>query len=142
MNLSPVIARLKVQLTGLRAVGGSADMALALRGTVVAPAAFVMPLVEQGIELPSTGPTRQRLSSLFGVVLVVENMRDATGAAALIDLETVRLQLKRALVGWVPDDSTHEPVTFLRGQLVQCEGDGRLWWSDEFLLTSYYVQNF
>ncbi|MBB1601579.1 hypothetical protein [Variovorax sp. UMC13] len=138
MDLSPVIARLRTKLIGLRAIGGSADLDAAMRGVVVAPSAYVMPLVEQGREIPTTGPTRQRLTSLFGVILVIENVRDNTGAASLVDLNGLRTQLFDALVGWVPDDQVGEPVIFTSGELVQAEGDGKLWWSDEFQLISFY----
>lgn len=138
MDLDLVILRLKAQLTGLRSIGGSADLDAAMRGTVVAPCAFVVPLAEKGQELESTGPTQQKLFSLFGVIQVVENRRDNTGAAALLDLKALRKQVFAALVGWVPDAGAGEPVIFVSGELVQAEGDGRLWWSDEFQLSSFY----
>ncbi|MEO8120461.1 MAG: hypothetical protein ABI606_14235, partial [Rhodoferax sp.] len=64
-----------------------------------------------------------------------------TGAPGVLDLAALRRQVKSALIGWVPDTETGEPVLFLGGQLVQFEGDGRLWWSDEFHLKSYYRSN-
>lgn len=139
MDLDLVIARLKARLVALRGgVGGSADLDAALRGTFVAPAAYVVPLAERGTEVPTNGPTRQRITSLFGVIQVVENLRDTTGAAALVDLKSLRAQVRDALVGWVPDTETGEPVIFVSGELVQAEGDGRIWWSDEFQLISFY----
>lgn len=138
MDLKPVINRLRERLTGVRSVGGAADLEAALRGVVVAPAVFVVPLARRGREMPRTGPTRQHISSLFGVLQVVESFRDNVGEAALVDLDALGKQIFDALVGWVQDEMTGEPVVFVQGELIQAEGDGRVWWSDEFQLTSYY----
>lgn len=54
------------------------------------------------------------------------------------DLVGLRLALRAALVGWVPDASNGEAVTFTAGRLLRLDGDGRLWWIDEFQLTTYY----
>lgn len=138
MDLKPVINRLRARLTGVRSIGGAADLDSALRGVVVAPAVFVVPLARRGREIPRTGPTRQHISSLFGVIQVVESFRDNVGEAALMDLDGLGKQIFDALVGWVLDEATGEPVVFVQGELLQAEGDGRVWWSDEFQLTSYY----
>ena len=75
------------------------------------------------------------------MLIVLDTARTAQGLDVLIELEAKRRQVRQALVGWVPDEDTGEPVTFAGGELVQFQGDGRLWWSDEFLLTTYYRSN-
>lgn len=138
MDLSLIVARLKAELTALRSVGASADLDAAIDGVLAMPAAFVLPLSELGQDIPMTGSTSERTTLAFGVLHVIKNARDAQGGAALDDLAAHRQALRQALVGWVPNDATGEPVTFTSGRLLRLDGDGRLWWIDEFQLTTYY----
>lgn len=138
MDLSLIVARLKAQLTALRSVGASADLDAAIEGPSAMPAAFVLPLAESAQDMEMTGATGQRITQAFGVLHVLSNKRDAQGGAALDDLKTHRLSLRAALVGWVLDETTGEPVTFTGGRLLRLDGDGRLWWIDEFALKTYY----
>lgn len=133
MDLSLIVARLKTELTALRSVGASADLDAAIEGAVAMPAAFVLPLAESSRDIGMTGATGQRIAQAFGVLHVLSNRRDAQGGAALDDLKVHRLALRQALVGWVPDEATGEPVTYTAGRLLRLDGDGRLWWIDEFV---------
>ena len=141
MWLQDVLTRLKAQVTGMREIDGASSLDAAMRGAVSCPSAYAIPLTETGRELAHTGPVDQLITVLFGVLIVLDTARTAQGLDVLIELEAKRRQVRQALVGWVPDDETGEPVTFAGGELAQFEGDGRLWWSDEFLLTTYYRSN-
>ncbi|MDP3652421.1 MAG: hypothetical protein Q8R67_12135 [Rhodoferax sp.] len=138
MDLDLVIARLKATLTGLKSIGTSVDLDAAIDGVVAVPAAFVLPLADSATPIDMAGSTDERETGAFGVVHVVSNRRDAQGAAALNDLKTLRLNLRAALVGWVPDAATGEPVHRTTGRLLRMDGNGRLWWIDEFQLITYY----
>lgn len=138
MDLSLIVARMKTQLTALRSVGASADLDAAIEGSVAMPAAFVLPLADRAADMEMTGSTGQRIVQAFGVLHVLSNKRDSQGAAALDELKTHRLALREALVGWVPVEADGEAVTFTGGRLLRLDGDGRLWWIDEFQLTTYY----
>lgn len=138
MNLSLILARLKSQLTGLKAVGQSADFAAAKAGMLALPGMFVVPLREAGTVDEMTSATSQQVAQTFGVVIGLRNQRDALGGAALDDLHPHRLALRAALVGWVPDADTGEPVHFTSGRLLEIDAEQRLWWMDEFQLTTYY----
>lgn len=138
MDLSSILARLKTQLTELKSVGVSADLDAAIEGVVAMPAAFVLPLADSGTDMGMLSSTDEKVAQAFGVVHCLSNRRDAQGAAALDDLKVHRLNLRTALVGWVPDDATGEPVHFTAGRLLRLDGDGRLWWIDEFQLITYY----
>jgi hypothetical protein len=70
------------------------------------------------------------------VLYVVSNLRDVPGQAALDDLEPLRRAVKRALTGWTPS-RRYEEVRFFLGELAQMEGDGKLWWGDEFTVNHY-----
>lgn len=138
MDLSLIVARLKTELSALRSVGASADLDAAIEGAVAMPAAFVLPLAESAQDMAMTGQTGARIRQAFGVLHVVSNRRDAQGGQALDDLKAHRLALRAALVGWVPVEADGEPVRFTAGRLLRLDGDGRLWWMDEFELTTYY----
>lgn len=137
MDLTLVVTRLKAELTGLKSVGASADLDSAIVGVVAVPAAFVLPLADGVQPIDMTGRTGGLVTNAFGVVHVVSNRRDAQGAAAMADLVVLRNNLKSALLGWVPDPDTGEPVHRTGGRLLRLDGDGRLWWIDEFQLNTY-----
>lgn len=137
MDLSPIVARIKAQCPALRTVGVSADMQAAIDGVVATPAAFVLPLREQGQNLGMTSSTGLRLTQHFGVLLVLANKRDAAGAAALDALHAQRVALRTALLGWVVDAASGQPVGYSSGSLVNLDSEGRLWWMDEFSVVSY-----
>lgn len=139
MDLTPVIARLRTTLTGIKSIGGAAELEAAAAIAPAPPAAFVLPLAERASESGLTGTHWQEITQTFGVVLVVANRRDATGAASLTDLAGLRLQLRSALMGWVPAPAEGRPVCYLGGRLLRWD-DGRLWWTDEWsVVTSYYA---
>lgn len=138
MDLSLILARLKTELTGLRSIGVAADMDSAERGLVSTPCAFVLPLADAVTDMGLVGATGERTQEAFGVVHVMNNRRDAQGGAAIDDLHTLRTNLRNALVGWVPDMATGEAVGRAGGRLLNLDGNGRLWWIDEFQLTTYY----
>lgn len=138
MDLTPVIAQVRLSVPTFKTVGASADLDAAIEGVVALPAAFLLPLAERAVATDFTSCTAQRITQAFGVLLVVSNRRDAQGAAALADLAVLRLRLRTALVGFVPDAATGEPVIYTAGRLMRLDGDGRLWWMDEFELTTFY----
>lgn len=138
MDLSLITTHLRAQLTGLRSVGSAADMEAAMNGVAALPAAFVLPLAESGADIDVLSSTYQRVLQTFGVVHGTSNRRDAAGGAALDDLHALRLALRTALVGWVPDAANGEAVSFTGGRLLRLDGDARLWWMDEFELITYY----
>ncbi len=137
MDLDLIIARLKAQLAGFKSVGGAADLAAAMAGAVVAPSAFVVPLADSAQPNRALGYHEQLVTLAFGVILVVANRRDALGAAALTELKPLRDQVRAALAGWAPT-SEGLPVEITGGRLLNIDPDGRLWWSDEFTLQTYY----
>ena len=137
MDVTPVIDRMRAQLAGFVTIAGSADVDQAVDGAPATPAAYVVALAETAEPSDLIGVLAQRLTQEFAVVLVVANLRDATGAAAAAELATKRLALRAALLGWVPDAQTGEPVQFVGGDLMLFR-DQRLWWRDVFRVITYY----
>lgn len=138
MELSQVIARLKAQRQVLKTVGGAADFDAALAGTIVLPSAFVIPLGDRSDWARHTGAHDEDDEIDFGVILAVSNARDSRGEAAQDSLVPVRAEVRQALSGWVPDESTGEPVHKTTGRLLRLDGDGRLWWIDNYRLRVFY----
>lgn len=137
MDVEPVITRLQEQLTTVRQVGGAADFDVAIQGAVAMPAVFVIPLGELAAPNALVGGLSQRVQLEVGVLLAVTNRRDAAGKAALVDLNSLRLLVRAALLGWVPDATTGERFVYRSGRLMRMDGDGRLWWIDQFAVNSY-----
>lgn len=131
LDLQLLVDRLKASMPELRQVGVLADLEGALQGAFTPPAAFVMPVSERADSPARTSVLRQRVSLRTGVLLSVQNRRDAKGAAALDTLRPLRSALRIALVGWVPDAETGEPMVHATGRIWRMEG-GRIWWLDEF----------
>lgn len=141
MQLDFVIERLRAQVPCLKAVGGAADLDAALAGAVAVPAAFVVPVSDEAGPHALVGRYAETTQQVFGVMLAVANLRDARGAAALASLAPMRDAVRCALAGWVPDEATGEPVSKGRGQLLRFDGDGRLWWMDQFHWKSYFYRS-
>lgn len=133
-----LVTRLKAQLPGVKSIGASAELDAAIAGTPVTPSLFVIPLAESVTgELDTTGGVDQEVLQVFGVAFVVSNQRDVRGAAALNDLAPLRQATQAALLGWVPDAATGEPLLFRGGRLLRLDGNGRIWWIDEFQVTHW-----
>ena len=138
MDIDRIVTRLKERLTGLKSIGASADLEATVDGVVALPAAFVLPLSEDASTTAVLGMTESRIAEVFGVVHVLSNRRDAQGSAALSDLFGLRLALREALVGWVPDPATGESVHYTSGRPMSLDPKGRMWWIDQFQLTTYF----
>lgn len=139
MDVAPIIARLKAQMpTGWVTIAGAAELNAAIDAVAPGvPAAYVVPLAEVAAAPDLAGIHEQRIERAFGVVMVVANQQDPRGDAAATQLETKRLAVRAALLGWAPDSSNGETVFFTSGRLAQF-AQGRLWWADEFgVFTTY-----
>lgn len=137
MDVTAIIDRLRDQLTGYVHIGGAADAAQAYGNAIAAPSVYVIPLAETGDAPDTLGVYRQDMTQQFGVVLVMQNLRDATGAAAAGELNQRRLDLRAALLGWAPNATEGEPVMFVAGRLLEMQQQ-QLWWQDEFSFKTHY----
>jgi hypothetical protein len=137
VDVTPIVLRLREQLAGYMTIAASADVDVAIDSAPATPAAYVVPLAETATENDLVGVHHQRVLQEFCVVLVLSNLRDATGTAAAADLAAKRLELRAALLGWLPDASYSETVSFVGGALLQFR-DQRLWWRDVFRVISDY----
>lgn len=140
MDCQPIIDRLRTQLNaqGWIAIGGAAELDVAIEGTPGTPSLYVLPLAETPDDPYLASRADQRVLQGFGVVIVVSNARDPKGAQAQSDLQVRRLQVRRALLGWAPDQVSGDPVMASGGRLLRF-AQARLWWTDEFAVYSTYT---
>lgn len=138
----PTLLRLRDRVPGMREIEGASSLAEAMSGARAVPALYLVPLAEKGFELPHTGPVDQLVGAMLGVIYAMPAGRTAMGLDAVLALDTVRSQVRAALVGWVPDAATGEPMTFVGGELLDLpNARAQIWWADDFQLTTYYRSN-
>ena len=123
--MKSVIERLETIPTLKQRVHGAAKLSdLTERGSIAAngTAAFVLPLgLRGGAADAATGMYRQSLDRLVGVVLVVRNQGDATGAKAVIELDVLIEAVIQLLAGWGPEEDVFGVLTVARGELVSID---------------------
>jgi len=115
-------------------IEGAADLA-AIDGNPPALYAFIK---EEAAEenTRATGPVLQRCENDIAVVIVTSNVSDATGSAALTDVEALKLATRSALVGFVPQSGVGEPVEYVGGRVLRFRS-GWVWVELVFSVASY-----
>ncbi|MDR2172686.1 MAG: hypothetical protein LBE32_00505 [Burkholderiales bacterium] len=129
IHIADVIDRIAAT-KAFRKVGGAADLAAAKNLRDLAPAAYVLPASSDAAGDLYTNETSQIVSDTFTVYMVVRNVRDAHGAAALQMLEPLRLKVMDALIGWLPPNGFSE-FQFRRGR-IDAFDDQCVFWRDEY----------
>lgn len=127
--ITETIARLRAQIATLGAAlvdGAAAFGAATETNPVSTPAIYVVPLSET--PAPTQFDGVQRVTGDMAIVCAVRNLTDARGEAAQIDLQALRVNVKAALLGWVPADG-HTAIERGAGRLLAFR-DGHLWWQD------------
>ena len=139
MNLAPIIAKLQDACPQFNLIGGAAEFERASNGLTALPAAFVLPARERGTDSPFANQiVEQNVGAEFSIVVAVKNVSDATGAAAVDELEAVRTPVRDALLGWAPADG-YFGCEFRSGDLLAFN-NGVLWWGDVFS-TAYLIRS-
>ena len=136
MDLIPIEQRLKSLVAAFKKVGGAADLDAIGTGVIPTPSAYVIPARDAATDIELLGGFEQDIDNHFTVVLAIANRRDATGAAALGSLETIRKAVKAAMNGWCPDATNGEQVRFVSGAILRFD-DGLLWWADEYRVKTF-----
>jgi hypothetical protein len=148
MNVAPIIARLKSQVTALKIVGGAADVEAALNALAASPAAFVIEQTDEGKKNELVPDVHQRVEVGLLILLAVSSAKDSRGEAGQSDLETLRGMapngpptagsVAAALLGWSPGAGI-EPLEFAGGQLFRFSR-GHIWWLDAWR-TAHYIRS-
>ena len=83
--IAEIIARLQAQVPSLKRVAGAAEFQTVTGANVIAPpawpVAYVLRMSEQGGEPLTYSRMDQRVSTEIGIILALQNVADATGAA-------------------------------------------------------------
>lgn len=74
------------------------------------PAAYVMPVGSRPGANAVMGAVRQRVQETIAVILMAQNLRDAQGAAATMDVVELYTRTRGLLVGWTPDPAWEQLV--------------------------------
>lgn len=128
--IAEIIARLQSQVPTLKLVAGAAEFQAASETNPLAtPAAYVLRMAENGGKSLTAAQVTQRVAAEIGIVIVVRNVADPTGAAAGADLETLRIAVRAALLGWAPPGC--DRLEFAAGGLLAFR-DGHIWWQDSY----------
>ncbi len=91
------------------------------------PSAYVFVESEQAAANRAVNATRQLLTRVVAVEIMVRRAEDAgTGAAAQADLDAVRGQVRSALLGWSAEDGW-TPFEFRGGRTMAYEGATLVW---------------
>lgn len=130
LDLTPIAARLRVLTTpAYGAVLGHVETSLNLKN-----------LAEQRMPAVSIAPSEDTadaaqwrpkiLTSGLSVVIVVRNLSDGKGAAALRDLAPARFAVYQALQNWQPTGCI-DPINYLGGRLLHV-ADTAIYWQDDY----------
>lgn len=107
------------------------------------PAAYV--LIEAEASGPNAratgGPVLQRCEADVAVVIVTDNVADATGAAAVADIEALKAKTRARLIGFVPASSQDgTPVEHISGELLKARS-GTVWHKELFSAAFYLEES-
>lgn len=134
--IEQIKARIKNLVPEIKLVGGAADFQSAVESNpVTTPACYVFSLGESPMPSQFAGALLQRVRASVAVVLVVKNLSDSKGVAALGDIDVLRKKVKKVIYGWEPAEGL-EPLERGDSNLLAFR-DGHAWWQDVYL-TSYF----
>lgn len=138
MQTDELIQRLKETVPSLASrVEGAAELAVLMGKNElpqVTPVAYVVPLgFDAGPQLDATGIHEQMVTEAWGVIIVADYAGDATGAAAIPEIESLANDVRSALKGWQPATAI-DAMALRRGRLVDIR-NGTLFYQLDFTLT-------
>ena len=141
MDTAQIEARIRDQVKALRHVGSSVDIDALLGNTagIPVPAAVVVHIADQPHGASEfTGRQIQQVTSRFAVVFVLDNRRGALGAEANPALEQLRKAVRRALLGWAPEEAVG-PLQAGPGSHIDFV-NARLWWGVEYAMDHHWSE--
>ena len=146
LDTTVIEQRLRDVVPDLHQVKGAAEFAAVTSlGSYRVPSAYVVLAREEGMEEPTGQPARrpsgkQQAKVTFGVITAVRNYRDNTGAQAAKDASPLIGHIRKALMGWQPDDQSMRPIGWLQGDVLDYDANILLW-IDVFTTTHFIGGN-
>jgi hypothetical protein len=102
------------------------------------PVAWVYPSAAAGESSGRVNATRQRITTRIGVVFYLRpRANDPGGGKSADPIERLYTWLRGALIGWVPDPATGNPMEFQRGYLAGLD-EGGVFWAEEYAIDHYH----
>lgn len=138
-----VIERLKALAAQLQQVGGAADYAAVKSlSSFRTPSAYVVLAGEQDISPDKDAPQRrptgaQQVETTFGIVVAVQNFRDALGVASSVEAAPVITAVRAAISNWTPDEKRFRPVRWASGDVLDYDASTLLW-MDVFTINHFF----
>jgi hypothetical protein len=137
MRISPIVLKLRLANTRFgELVGGSAELAKALTGSLRKDMAFVIPLGEDAVRNEHDSAVEQSMIERFGVIIVLANdisQKDKLGIKAYDLVHDVRNELFGALMNL--DLGFELPISYRGGSLINLDS-AYLWYQFEFDYTT------
>ena len=135
--VSAIVARLEaITPPVFSIVAGAAEFASIDTVPTATPAAYVIVEQEQSAENPrATGPVLQQTAMDIAVIIIAGNVSDSTGAAAASDIEALKSKVRRALIGFEPDQEA-TPIEHISGELLKLR-HGTVWHKELYGTTTY-----
>lgn len=132
MELEPIIAALRSRCPALgERVAGAADFEIIPESTALqVPCAFVIPLDDNPEDNAAENGLNQRLVEAFAVVVALDNRRDERGQAASATAHSMRRDLWKALLRWIPAED-YGPIQYEGKRLLRLDRS-RMWMQYEF----------
>lgn len=132
MDLTPITTRLQAEASDVfKIIGTAAEYDAAAESLAAAPAVFVIEQ-DDGADPPVLcGVVEQSVVVRLACVIAVKLQRDTRGEGGRSALQTARGAVRAALMGWVPDAATGEPITYVGGQMLDFL-PGTIWWQDVY----------
>lgn len=134
MRLSHLVLRIREAQTRFgNYVAGSAELDLALKGTLKKDCAFVVPLMDTASPNKIENGIDQTITEGFSVIVAIANDSsdsDRLGLTAYDLLHDVRSELFKSLVGWFIIGS-EGPISYGGGKFVVIR-NSYLWWQFDF----------
>lgn len=95
-------------------------------GSVRADTAFVIPMTERGAaQQIDTYSFQQQIGSTVGVVIACRSINDRLGGDAIERMETLKVHVRKHLLGWEPDNM--EALLFDQGRIVSFSKTAAFW---------------
>lgn len=138
MRLAPIVLKLRLANTRFKnKIAGAAELAFALRGTLMEEMAFVVQLSETASPNTLDSGISQKITERFGIIIMLKNdvsQKDKTGLTAYDSLFEIRAELFKALLGWQMDEA--ESLVSYSGGKVLGINRAQFWWQMEFEVTT------
>ncbi|WP_417656188.1 hypothetical protein [Pseudidiomarina aestuarii] len=93
---------------------------------IVSDTAFVVPMTERGApQEMNTYSFQQQFTVTVGVVIACRSINDRFGSDAIGRMESLKLHVRKHLLGWEPDNM--EAVLFDQGRIVSFSATAAFW---------------